>query len=138
MKTLLVVLAAATILGVPASHAQNLVPTQVVANVPFDFHVGDATLSAGKCEMSPAGRPSFMVIRCAGGAEIKLTPVIGTQRNESGAPGILRFERYGDQYYLTEVFASGRILGSQIPLSKLAKEQLSARTAAGSVEIAAR
>ena len=137
MKTMFAVLAAATILGVPASHAQTLVAREVVANVPFDFHVGDTLFSAGKCQMSPAGRPTFMVIRCADG-QMKMTPIISSERSEVGAPGILRFARYGNQYYLSEVFASGRILGSQVPLSKAAKEQLTSVTATGQVEIAAR
>ncbi len=135
MKTLFAVLAAATILGVPASHAQTLFGTDVAANVPFDFHVGDTMFSAGKCQISPASRPTFMVIRCAGG-QMKLTPVFSSERSELGAPGILRFARYGNQYYLTEVFASGRTIGSQVPLSKTAKEQLAGRTATGLVEIA--
>jgi hypothetical protein len=137
MKTVFAVLAAATILGVPAAHAQSLVATEVVANVPFDFHVGDTLFSAGKCRMSPASRPTFMVIRCAGD-QMKVTPVFSSERGELGAPGVMRFARYGDQYYLTEVFAAGRILGSQVPLSKTAKEQLAGRTSTGLMEIAAR
>jgi hypothetical protein len=136
MKTLLATLAAATILGVPSGRAQ-VMATDVVANVPFDFQVGENTFSAGKCRIAPAGRPDTMTVRCESG-ERALIFVTESQRGTEG-PGALRFERIGGRFYLTEVYASGRTHGSQIGLSRLAKEQMAAeRTPAGVVEIAAR
>jgi hypothetical protein len=78
----------------------------VRANVPFDFNVGDKTLSAGKIaarEMAPGA----LAISNVDKAQHAIRIAHGlTSSNQTGR-GKLVFRKYGNRYYLTQVWIPG-------------------------------
>jgi hypothetical protein len=48
-------------------------------------------------------------------------------RAASGVEGKLVFSRYGDRYFLSQVFSAGSGVGRQIPKSKLERELASSQ-----------
>jgi hypothetical protein len=123
MKTQLIQTAIAALTLAAAGYAQSAQELKVT--VPFNFVAGSRTLPAGQYTFSQAGNPNAVVIRSAGNAP---GAVMITNRVESPGRheiGKLVFHRYGDRYFLSEVWGTDRSTGSQIP--KPAQERELAR-----------
>jgi hypothetical protein len=119
MKTYLIQTAFAALALAAAGYAQSAQPLQVT--VPFDFVAGSRTLTAGQYTVSQPVNTSAVAFRSARGAP---GVVVITQRVESpGRRGIAKlvFHRYGDRYFLAEVWDTDRSIGSQ--LSKTVQER---------------
>jgi len=109
----MVVVAVAFATAVISVHGQS--NSRVVSNVPFDFIVGDKALPAGEYQVTPA-TPSggVVMIRSSDGhrGAVRLTNSIGPEKNSYEAK--LVFHRYGDKYFLSEVWSgadnTGRVL----------------------------
>jgi hypothetical protein len=111
--------------GAALAQAQIDSVTRIQADIPFNFTVGDTTLSAGKYELrrvddlaenvlelsSVDGRAR--VIFDASPAQTKdLRPA---NRSE------LTFDKYGDQYFLSEIWVAGRSTGEELVRSRMEK-----------------
>lgn len=111
--------------SVASTQAQSLT-YRLKANIPFDFTVGEKKLPAGEYTVGRAVHGSDDVVLAisdlAGHAKaIRLTnATIRSQRNKQSS---LVFHRYGDQYFLFQVFPSGATGGRQFPESKSEKAQ---------------
>jgi hypothetical protein len=95
----------------------------VRANVPFDYKVGNATMKAGNCSIQPAGAPNALAIRCAG-SEAKLA----LSRSVSGKTATetkLVFHKYGEQYFLAQIWIKGENTGAQLPRTRTENELMS-------------
>jgi hypothetical protein len=113
MKTQLIQTAVAALTLAAAGYAQSAQELKVT--VPFGFVAGSRTLPAGQYTVSQAGNPSAVVIRSAGSAP---GVVVVTNRVESPDKqeiGKLVFHRYGDRYFLSEVWGTDQNAGSQLP-----------------------
>jgi hypothetical protein len=99
----LVVVFATSVLSANAQTSQR-----VNAQVPFDFIVGDKTLCAGKYSISSAmqGGSALLVqnVEAKIGA-IRLTDQVQTRSNKTNPR--LVFHRYGQTYFLAEVWQGG-------------------------------
>jgi len=88
------------------------------AQVPFDFVVGDKTLRAGEYHvraLSDAGSP--IVIRSENGDRaIQLS--YNAQSKDKQLRAKLVFHRYGNTYFLSQVWMSGELTGREIPKTK--------------------
>ena len=96
---------------------------EVRANVPFDYKVGNATMMAGNCSIRAAGTADVLAIRCEG-SEAKLAlsrSVIGKPASETK----LVFHKYGDQYFLAQIWIEGNDTGAQLPRTRTEKELMS-------------
>ena len=117
MKTLttMILTAAATTLCATGLFAQE----PVKATIPFDFSAQNTTLPAGDYVFVQGSRTgeymqvrniethqSVMVLAPNGSTEIK-----GEPRN------VVLFHRYGDQYFLSQVWPAGGTIGLQLPKS---------------------
>lgn len=109
--------------GVSAK-AQTL-ENRLTANIPFDFTVVDKKLPAGKYWVSRVqqnqGDTVLQVTSAEGKASaIRLTiPVnLHTQVNT----GTLVFHRYGDEYFLSEVWAKGGSIGRALLKTRAERE----------------
>ncbi len=81
--------------------------TSVIANVPFDFMVRNQHLAAGSYTMVVDIPKSTVLIRGAEDAVFTLS--IGTTRASHGdLKAKLVFNRYGDRYFLSEVWPAWR------------------------------
>lgn len=115
MVTLLVAIAFAA--AVVSANAQS--PKLVIADIPFDFVVGDQTLAAGEYRMAPSS--SFgngLTIKSAdtSNSVMRLTNSIEPRRNRTDAR--LVFHRYNNRYFLAEVWSGGDNVGRKLTRSR--------------------
>jgi hypothetical protein len=91
--------------------------TQAVAKVPFEFIVGGKTLPSGQYTVSALSdtNKAAMVIRGRSSA-IRLTNEIQTNKNKEQAR--LVFHRYGEHYFLSEVWMGADSNGRQLVKSR--------------------
>jgi hypothetical protein len=94
--------------------------SQVRANVPFDFVVGDKTLAAGNYTVGTVSSNSAdaISVRSSDGRQkaIRLTNAISENAQTKRAR--LVFHRYGNTYFLAQVWAAGESQGREMSRSK--------------------
>ena len=105
--------------------AAGNVPAQSLsaqANIPFSFVVSGKTLPAGEYNVRRGTSPDTMVIRGVQHGEGAFAAFVPTTV-PSARRGIARlvFHRYGNQYFLAQVWTSGG-QGEQIPPTRLERE----------------
>jgi hypothetical protein len=107
----------AMVLAAPAVQAQS----QFLANVPFVFVLGDKSMDAGSYEIVSRGdevallrnmntRVAYFLIRSQ------------HVQSRSVEPAKLVFNKYGDQYFLSQIWDGSSETGIQLPKSKREKE----------------
>ena len=114
MQCLLAVALVAAV-ALPAS-AQSFA---VRAEIPFDFVVGAKTMAAGEFQLRTSSNSRFLIISSSA-PEIAFTLWSGSQTSEFDGESHLVFKRYGSQYFLAAVKASGTTVA--IPASREEKE----------------
>jgi len=121
MKKQLIQTALAALTLAAAGYAQSAQPLRVI--VPFEFIAGSSTLRAGQYTVSRLVNTSAVAIRPAENAR---GVIMLTSRLESPGRreiGELVFHRYGDRYFLAEVWDADRSTGSQIPTTAQERER---------------
>lgn len=122
--TMLMAIIALAFVTALVSNAQTR-PRQVRANVPFDFVVGEKTLAAGSYTVGTISRNSAdaVLIRSSDGSQkaIRLTNSISDNANIKHAR--LVFHRYGNTYYLAQVWTAGMNEGREMLKSKMERAQ---------------
>lgn len=107
----IIALAFASALATSAQNARTL-----VVNIPFEFTVKGATLPAGDyivSRTSTSNQMSLSLQRKDGQASaIVLTKVINTYERQDESK--LVFNRYGERYFLSQVWTSGEGLGREL------------------------
>jgi hypothetical protein len=117
MAALVVTIAFAA--AVVSANAQTRGP--VLSQVPFDFVVGSKTLPAGNYEVrSATSSGEALVVRNSDTKEsiIRLTNVIHARTDNDNSKTRLIFHRYGQNYFLAEIWAGGDSDGRQLLQSK--------------------
>lgn len=98
------------------ANAQSL---KVTADIPFSFVVDKATLPAGSYSIDAlSGASSGLVIR---GNDSKTNTVVLSDRAEkfNASPDThLVFHRYGDQYFLAQIWVQGEQAGRQVRITR--------------------
>ena len=125
-----------------SANGQTIRPAS--AQIPFEFIVGATTVSAGEYIVSSANQDgSALLIRNANGHEatIQLTHSIQSRRNKAESRFV--FHRYGQTYFLAEVWQAGDSTGWELSPSKaeraLQRERASlAQNSYETVELVAR
>ena len=89
------------------------------AKIPFDFSVGDKTFPAGVYSVTRVNQEKVMLRLSSedGGEAINIvtSPV---QANEYPKTGKLIFRRYGETYFLSQIWESDEIQGRQLVRSR--------------------
>ncbi len=114
MLTLIVAVAFVT--AVASANGQS---RPVVANIPFEFSVGDKALPAGQYTVraiSENGDALAVQNRRSAKTAIRLSNSIEASRASQQTK--LVFHRYGPRYFLAEVWVSGEKTGRQLLKSK--------------------
>jgi len=103
------------------AHAQIIGEHRV--DIPFQFYAGNAKLPAGKyvVRMLDNSDLRVMEIRAADGSTSALFGVEDAQVNSAPSKSELIFNKYGNRYFLTEMFDEGNPDGSRVPESSLEK-----------------
>ncbi len=125
---ILSLVALALLLNATAVYAQS----DVKANVPFAFKVGNAQLPAGTYEFRTADENAVMIhnSKTSAGA---LT--LAQREYPSNASPRLIFHRVGNQYFLAEIWGAAGNDGMRLPASKLEKESQIASGPANTEEV---
>ena len=103
-----------------AAQAQSIGRSELRANIPFEFNVGDKTMPAGEytvTQVNPSSDRAALQLRSKDGRHavmILMNNVIG-KANESAR---LVFNRYGSESYFAEAWTSSESNGLQAPRSK--------------------
>jgi len=116
----LMTIALALIVSVPMTQAQ----ARAKANVPFRFNLEQQSMPAGAYEITTAGERLLAVRNLDTMKSCLVLESIHMQ--DSRAQAKLVFHKYGDQYFLAEIW-DGSDIGIQIPESKREKEMKWAR-----------
>ena len=131
-------------LALAAVSAQAQSRGKIEAQIPFDFIVGDVTLPAGNYSVKLISRNNdkALLIRSEKGraSAMVLTNAVEAGAEQSGSK--LVFHRYGDKYFLSQVWTQGVNTGRELYRSsderRLANEPAEAEMKPQRIEIAAR
>ena len=111
--------------GGVVANAQIDTLTQIQANVPFAFSVGDTTLPAGKYQIrTPYDNvPSVLELQSANGRTRVLFETVDaqTRADQPASKTELVFDKVGDQYFLSQVWEAGSASGSELPKPRMEK-----------------
>jgi hypothetical protein len=107
--------------GATAVVANGQSNARLVAHVPFDFVVGDKTLSAGEYSVAATDQSGATMASAnsQGDAAIRLSSPMERKDREKAAK--LVFHRYGSTYFLAQVWRAGEATGRE--LSKSSQER---------------
>ena len=112
------------ILAVSSAHAQS--SYERTTNIPFSFTVGDKTFPAGEyrvMRLNPQSSQAALAIKSIDGQMSKTTlTAMDLQRTGMTGKAKLVFNRYGDQYFLSEVWLRANDGGHALPMSRSERE----------------
>jgi hypothetical protein len=96
----------------------------VLANIPFQFTAGEMTLPAGEYRVQKVrDSSSALVIRSTDGKGAAMVITFAAAVNAPQAKSKLVFRRYGNRYFLTQVWSAGSSQGRELRKSAKEKEQ---------------
>ena len=119
-KTLMLFAAALTLFMTTAASAQTI---HMKADIPFNFIINGSTLPAGEYSVTSADV----------GGQVLLISDLSSHRNnlivanscrsaKAATKTKLVFHRYGDRYFLNQIWVAGDDAGHEIPTSRREKE----------------
>jgi hypothetical protein len=115
------------------AHGQSLTMT---ANVPFDFFIGETPMHAGNYTLRPAGlNPGEILMKDDSGVSSDFLLAIPLDNTSAGELKLV-FHRYGDQYFLSEIWDGSYKLG--LPKSEKERELMASNAAPVQVALIAR
>ena len=133
-----------TVVGLSTAKAQTSGTTQLIANIPFEFSVGDKTMPAGEYTVrctNPASDMKVLQLRSSDGRAsimVRTNSVIGKTQEDAK----LVFNRYGDHYFFAQAWLPADNIGMQASKSRnekqIARELAATKLSRESVAITAR
>jgi hypothetical protein len=107
------------ILAVSSAHAQSR--DEQTASIPFAFTVGDRTFSAGQysvTRLNPQSSIPVLAIKSADKRLSKITLAAPVRADKERERAVLVFNKYGDQYFLAQVWMPAEDTGLELPKSR--------------------
>jgi hypothetical protein len=107
------------ILSASYAHAQS--SNEQTANIPFSFIVGSKTFPAGEYKvvrLNPQSDKAALAIKSADGRLNKIVLTTPVQAAETSERAKLIFNRYGDQYFMAQVWTPADNTGLELPKSR--------------------
>jgi len=119
--SLVVALALALTIGASKAKAQIIGDLEV--NIPFQFHVGNTKLPAGEYRIQVLDNSDLKVMEISStdGSTSALFEVQQAQANSTPTRSELVFNKYGNRYFLAELFEEGSSSGSEVLKSRYEK-----------------
>lgn len=107
-------------LTIGPSKAKAQIVGDLVVNVPFEFHAGNADFSAGeyRIRMVDDSGLTVMQISSMDGARSALFQVQESDAKDTPTKSELIFNKYGDQYFLAKLYDQGERIGSEVLKSR--------------------
>jgi hypothetical protein len=127
MKTRALVIAGVMALIFAASARVAQAQELMKVDIPFSFVAGDRALPAGEYSVSVSGTLHTLILTDGKDALSLILETNAVLANEPQRESKLIFNRYGDRYFLSQVWSEGNYCGRQ--LSKSAREKEIAQVA---------
>jgi len=95
-----------------------------ITNIPFDFIVGQKTLPAGEYTVEPNRRDfdNVWLIQSREGNASVLIATMTVRANQSQEETKLVFRKYGDQYFLSQIWTPGGNTGRELVMTRSERE----------------
>jgi len=120
MTVLALLMTLAFITVATSANAQTL--KRQVANIPFEFYVGEATLPAGQYEvMSTSAAREAVRVRSTENSDVAIRLTSSAYKLDPVKKGVLVFHRYGNRYFLSEIWTGGESTGRRLLKSSAEK-----------------
>lgn len=119
MKRNLVITAALALLATTAASAQTV---NVKATVPFSFIVGRLTLPAGEYALQTVNSGQVLAMTNPDAKITKLVLSNACESQRAASETKLIFHRYGDRYFLSQIWTEGNNRGREIPIGEREQE----------------
>jgi hypothetical protein len=113
-------LAALVLLAAGSAYAQ-LSSKPIKVNIPFDFRAGNITLPAGEYRLDTIYATGSLVLSGTDSQRM-LVHFNAAETLVASSSTKLIFHRYGDRYFLHEVWVQGENRGRELPATRLEKE----------------
>ena len=95
----------------------------MLVNIPFAFAAGNVTLPAGEYRVQKLdGNSAVVLIRCSDASTSAMVLSNAAQAKDIQTQSKLIFKRYGNRYFLTQVWSEGSSHGRELIKSKAQKE----------------
>ena len=128
------------VLAVMTANAQT--GGRIEASVPFDFAAGETKLKAGDYTVKRLSKDALQLSNAQTKTSVIVMAPLTIQQTRNDAPERLVFKRYGNEYFLSQVWtnraADGRGLFASKTENRLAKQMDKTRQRPQAVEIVAR
>ena len=121
-SNLLAVLVAGLLLIGAAGPAAAQGSLNLSADIPFEFVVGNTTLPAGKYTVDNRPHPTMVLVQSEDARNTAIVLTNAVQSKGTLEEGKLVFNRYGDRYFLSQVWKPGNNTGFQIPKHRRERE----------------
>jgi hypothetical protein len=118
-------LAAMMIIAASVSANAQSLNYRLTANIPFDFSVGGQKLPAGKYWINraqPSNGDLVIQIRSMDGHSNATRLTIPKSGFDPVQTSALVFNRYGDEYFLSEIWVAGGVTGRELTKSRAERE----------------
>ena len=115
------ILALAVLAAAQLARAQEA----LLVNIPFAFTAGKMTLPAGEYRIQKAAdtSPTLLIRRTDGSAAgLVMSIAVDTNRRQADQSKAV-FHKYGERYFLAQVWTAGHSRGRELPESAKEKEQ---------------
>jgi len=118
-KSFKVFLLLALVWAVPLAYAQS--SGNLKASIPFNFIVGSKSLPAGQYSLKPVSQVAVLVqSEDSHSSAVVLTTAVEASKLQD--VGKLVFNRYGDQYFLSQIWTPAASTGRQLHKSRMERE----------------
>ena len=101
-----------------AAAAMAQAPEKITVHALFEFTVANKTLPAGNYTIRPLS-PTRLLIRSEDCHEAVIASTFAAQAKQIPDAARLVFARYGEQYFLYQVFVPGTDIGRELPRSQV-------------------
>ena len=105
--------------AVPLTYAQT--PSRLRASIPFNFVVGSQALPAGEYSLKPISQVAVLV-QSEDSRSSAIVLTMAVQANKTQEIGKLVFNRYGDQYFLSQIWTPAASTGREMLKSRMERE----------------
>jgi len=101
-------------MAIVAVSARAQASSPLLANIPFQFVVRDQTLPAGEYRIEQLSSNSVLLIRSTDGHTSTIVMTMAALANDWQSESKLVFNRYGDQYFLSQIWTAGNKSGREL------------------------
>lgn len=109
-------------LAVVPAYAQIRTGSPLQVKIPFAFNVGNKALPAGAYDVSATTSQGILLLKNEDGRTATIFSTFRVQARQASQETMFVFRRYGDRYFLTQVWVKDKDEGRELPRSRTERE----------------